>query len=86
MNKKQILWGILFALGLVLAASYSIDARGFHSGIYGIFGCICMLGAYVGMNWTKLQAKDRHTQRILYVLSGILVLIIILDIAEMLLS
>ena len=50
MNKKQLLWGLLFAIGLFMAASYTIDNRGFHSGIYGIIGCALILIAYAGMN------------------------------------
>lgn len=86
MNKKQILWGLLFAIGLFMAASYSIDNRGFHSGIYGIVGCIFILAAYTGMNWEKLQAKDTHTRKILLILGIILGILIILDIAEMILG
>lgn len=86
MNKKQVLWALLFAVGLFLAASYSIDNRGFHSGIYGILGCALILGSYAGMNWTKLREKDQRTRRVLYVLGGVLGLIIILDIAEAVLS
>ncbi|MBD5806929.1 hypothetical protein EAI26_04270 [Lactobacillus sp. 0.1XD8-4] len=86
MNKKQVLWGLLFAVGLFLAASYSIDNRGFHSGIYGIIGCGLILSSYAGLNWKKLQNKDQHTRRILLVLSCILALIVVLDIAEIVLS
>ncbi|MBC8744204.1 hypothetical protein H5W18_06215 [Lactobacillus sp. Marseille-P7033] len=86
MNKKQILWGFLFAVGLFMAASYSIDNRGFHSGIYGIIGCILILVAYTGMNWQKLQAHDQHMRKILLLLSSILGIIIILDIAEIILA
>ena len=31
MDKKQLLFGLLFGLGLFFIASYSIDNRGFHS-------------------------------------------------------
>ncbi len=74
MNKKQLLWGLLF------------DNRGFHSGIYGIIGCALILIAYAGMNWEKLQSKDQHTRKILVLLSSILGIIIVLDIAEMILG
>ena len=57
MNKKQLLWGLLFAVGLFMAASYTIDNRGFHSGIYGIIGCALILIAYAGMNWEKTAIK-----------------------------
>ncbi len=72
MNKKQLLWGLLFAVGL--------------SGIYGIIGCALILIAYAGMNWEKLQSKDQHTRKILVLLSSILGIIIVLDIAEMILG
>lgn len=86
MNKKQMLWAGLFAVGLFLTASYSIDNRGFHSGIYGIVGCLMIITAYAGMNWQKLKAKDSSTRKILYILSCVLGLIVILDIAEAILS
>lgn len=69
-----------------MAASYTIDNRGFHSGIYGIIGCALILIAYAGMNWEKLQSKDQHTRKILVLLSSILGIIIVLDIAEMILG
>lgn len=86
MNKKQLLWGFLFAVGLFMVASYTIDNRGFHSGIYGIVGCAFILIAYSGMNWKKLQLKDQHTRKILLLLSSILGIIIVLDIAEWILG
>lgn len=86
MNKKQLIYGFLFALGLFFVASYSIDNRGFHSGIYGIIGSALILGAYIGLNLAKLRAHDHHTRVILGWLSAILVLIIILDIAEAMLA
>lgn len=86
MDKKQFLFGILFALGLFLVASYSIDNRGFHSGIYGIIGSGLIFASYVGLNLAKLKEHDHHTQRILMWLSILLMVIIILDIAEALLA
>lgn len=86
MNKKQLLFGLLFGLGLFFTASYSIDNRGFHSGIYGVIGCLLMLSAYCGFNWDKLKAHDHHTRLILGWITGIAILIVILDIAEAVLA
>ncbi|HJE26303.1 hypothetical protein [Limosilactobacillus pontis] len=86
MNKKQLLFGLLFGLGLFFTASYSIDNRGFHSGIYGVIGCLLMLSAYCGFNWDKLKAHDHHTWLILGWVTGITILIVILDIAEAVLA
>ena len=86
MNKKQLLFGLLFGLGLFFTASYSIDNRGFHSGIYGVIGCLLMLSAYCGFNWDKLKAHDHHTRLILGWIIGITILIVILDIAEAVLA
>ena len=52
---------------------------------YGIIGCALILIAYAGMNWEKLQSKDQHTGKILLLLSSILGIIIVLDIAEIIL-
>lgn len=86
MERKQLLYGLLFALGLFFTASYSIDNRGFHSGIYGIIGCLLMVAAYCGFNWDKLKAHDHHARVILDWLVGITTFIIILDIAEAILA
>ena len=86
MNKKQLLFGLLFGLGLFFTASYSIDNRGFHSGIYGVIGCLLMLSAYCGFNLDKLKAHDDHTRLILGWITGITILIVILDIAEAVLA
>ena len=86
MDKKQLLFGLLFGLGLFFTASYSIDNRGFHSGIYGVIGCLLMLSAYCGFNWAKLKAHDHHTRVILGWLAAMLAVIVILDIAEAVLA
>lgn len=86
MDKKQFGYGFLFALGLFFVASYSIDNRGFHSGIYGIIGCLLILGSYVGLNLAKIKARDHHTLVVMGWLTGVLILIIVLDILEVLLG
>lgn len=59
---------------------------GFHSGIYGIIGCLLMVAAYCGFNWDKLKVHDHHARVILGWLVGITTFIIILDIAEAILA
>ena len=86
MDKKQLLFGLLFALGLFFTASSSIDNRGFHSGVYGVIGCLLMLVAYCGFNWVKLKAHDHHTWVIMGWLAAILAVIVVLDIAEAILA
>lgn len=86
MNNKQIIYGLAFTVGLFLAASYSIDDRGFHSGVYGIIGCILILASYTGWNWKKLRVAGSQARKIFYLLSAVLVLIIILDVMEMVLA
>lgn len=82
MFKRQVLIGIVFVLGLFLTAGYTIDNRGFHSGIYGILGCGLLMAAYLGAFWPKIKAGDRHARRLTYWLVALLGLMIILDIAE----
>lgn len=82
MKKKQLLYGLLFALGLLFVASYSIDNRGFHSGAFGVIGSLLMLGSYIGFNYQQIKAHDHHTLVILGWVIGIIVILIILDIAE----
>lgn len=86
MNKKQIICGITFTLGLFFVAGYSIDSHGFHSGIYGIVGCALLLVSYLGFFWAKIRTGDQHSRRLLYLLAGLLLLIIILDVIEVILS
>lgn len=86
MNKKQIIYGLLFTVGLFLAASYSIDDRGFHSGVYGIIGCILILVSYAGWNWEKLHVAGSPARKILYLLGVVLALIVVLDIIEIILA
>lgn len=86
MKVRQTLFGIIFALGLFFTASYSIDNHGFHSGLYGIVGCVMILTSYIGFNWPKVRSGDRHVRHLLWGLIALLVLIIVLDIAEATLS
>ena len=82
MSKRQILIGGAFAIGLFLMAGYTIDNRGFHSGIYGILGSILLVIAYLGAFWPQIKAA----RRLACWLAALLGLIIILDIAEALLA
>lgn len=86
MSKRQILIGGAFAIGLFLMAGYTIDNRGFHSGIYGILGSILLVIAYLGAFWPQIKAGDHHARRLACWLAALLGLIIILDIAEALLA
>lgn len=86
MKIKETLLGLAFALGLVFAAGYSIDNRGFHSGLSGIVGCMLILVAYVGFNWQKIKAGNPHTRHLLWGLGSLLAFIIALDILEVVLT
>lgn len=86
MNKKQLFSGLLFAIGLFMAASFSIDERGFHSGVYGIIGCVLILVSYTGWNWENIHVAGSRARKILYLLSAVLVLIVVLDIVEIILA
>lgn len=86
MKKRQFLLGLAFALGLFFVAGYSIDNHGFHSSIFGIIGCILLVTSYVGFFWPKIKAGDQHTRHLTWVLTGLILLIIVLDIAEAILA
>lgn len=86
MKRKQFLLGLAFALGLFFVAGYSIDSHGFHSGIYGIIGCILLLGSYYGFSWSKIKSGDKHSRHLACLLACLLALIIILDIIEAVLA
>ena len=86
MPERQILSGVAFALGLFLVAGYTIDNRGFHSGIYGILGSLLLMAAYLGTFWPQIKAGDRHARRLACLLAVLLALIIILNIAEAVLA
>lgn len=86
MNKKQLIFGVLFAVGLFMAASFSIDEHGFHSGVYGIVGCVLILVSYAGWNWKNLHVPGSQARKILYLLSAVLALIVVLDVMEIILA
>lgn len=86
MKKKQFLLGLAFALGLFFVAGYSIDSHGFHSSIFGIIGCLLLVTSYVGSFWPKIKAGDQHVRHLTWLLTGLVILIIILDVAEAILA
>lgn len=86
MKRIQFVWGLAFAIGLFFVAGYSIDNHGFHSGIYGLVGSALLLGSYVGLSWSKIKAGDRHTRRLVWLLGGLLLLMLLLDIADAVLA
>ncbi|MDO4902665.1 MAG: hypothetical protein Q3959_00215 [Limosilactobacillus sp.] len=83
MDKKQLSLGSAFAIGLFMVAGFSIDSHGFHSGIYGIIGCVLLLGSYLGLYWDKIKSGDLRIKRLSYLLGGLLLLVVILDVIEM---
>lgn len=86
MKKKQFLLGLAFAFGLFFVAGYSIDNRGFHSSIFGIIGCLLLVTSYIGFFWPKIKAGDKHARHLTWLLTGLVLLIIALDIAEAMLA
>lgn len=86
MKNKQFLFGLAFAVGLFLVAGYSIDNRGFHSGISGLIGCGLLLVAYLGFFGSKIKSGDQHARRLAWLLASLLALVLVLDIVEALLA
>lgn len=86
MKNKQLLFGLAFALGLFFVAGYSIDSRGFHSGIFGLIGCILLVSAYLGLFWPQIKSGDRHARHLSAGLAVLVALVVILDIVEAILS
>lgn len=86
MKNKQLLFGLAFALGLFFVAGFSIDSHGFHSGLFGLIGCGLLVAAYLGLFWPQIKNGDRHARRLTWLLAGLLILIVGLDIAEAVLA
>lgn len=86
MNKRNIAFGLLFAVGLFLMGGFSLDRLGFHSDLIGILGTLMLIGAYLGFNWAKLKSGDHQTRVVTTWVISLLIIIIILNIIEAVLS
>lgn len=82
MNLRKLNSPLLLVVGLFLVASFSIQHASFHSGLMGILGCACLLGALVTSRWAALRAGDRQTKRVTVLVAVLLGLIVILNIVE----
>lgn len=80
-NRKAIV-AIMALLGILLMASFSIQSEWFHSGILGILGSGCVIGAYLILNWEKWQAKDRRVRSVTYTLLALCLVLILLRFGE----
>lgn len=86
MEKRNIIFGLLFAVGLFLMGGFSLDQLGFHSDLIGLLGTFLLIGAYVGFNWSKLKSGDHRTRVVTIWVAVLLLIMIILDIIEAVLS
>lgn len=86
MRNKNIIFGLLFAIGLFLMGGFSLDRLGFHSDIIGICGTLLLIAAYLGFNWTKLKNGDHRTRVVTIWVISLLILIIVLNILEAILA
>lgn len=82
MNRKNITFGLLFAVGLFLMSSFTLDRHGFHSDLIGILGTIFLITAYLGFNWAKLKSGDHKTKVVTTWVISLLILMIILNIVQ----
>lgn len=86
LKNKNYLFGLAFALGLFLMAGFTVDQRSFNSSLLGIIGSFLIVGAYLGFNWDKIKNGDHRTRVIAIWISSLLLLVIILNIVELVLS
>ena len=85
-RKRNIVLGLLFAVGLFLMGGFSLDQLGFHSDLIGILGTFLLIGSYIGFNWSKLKSGDHKTRVVTTWVIILLLLIVILNVIETVLS
>ena len=85
MGYKKLASPVLLVVGPFLVASFSIKHASFHSGMMGIIGCACLLGALLTSHWSALQAGDVKTKRAVTLVAALLGLIVVLNIIELIL-
>lgn len=83
MNKLSHWWPLTFVIGLFLAASFSLDQAGFHSGLLGIIGCVLMIISLGMWKWPELKRGDRGSKRLMIIMLVLLVIVVILNLLEL---
>lgn len=81
-KKRNIVFGLLFAISLFLIGGFSLDRFGFHSDLIGIVGTLLLIVAYLGLNWAKLKSGDHRIRVATTWIIGLLIIVIILNIIE----
>ena len=85
-DRRTLLSGLAFVLGLVFLASFTIQHNYFYSGICGIIGCLAIVGGFIGLHWDKIQSGDRHMKRTVRLLLALCLVLIILNVIAKLLG
>lgn len=86
MDRKSIVWSLVFVLGFCLVASFTIQHNHFTSGICGLLGCGLLVSGYVGLHWQQYQDGDEHTRRAVKLLTGLCLLLLTLNIISWILG
>lgn len=86
MKNKQRIWFSLGVLGIFLMSSFTIKHNHFVSGIGGVMGCFCLIITFIGYQWPQLKAGDPKAKQVTLLLSGLVSLLIILEIVQFVLN
>ncbi|WP_295729568.1 hypothetical protein [uncultured Limosilactobacillus sp.] len=86
MDKRTLMSAVIFVIGLVFLASFSIQHDRFFSGICGIIGCFGIVAGFIGLHWEKIQNGDRRLKRTIRLLLVLCLILIILNIIAKLLG
>ena len=86
LKHRQWLWAALGADGIFLISSFSIRHQHFVSDLGGFLGCVLLVGAYLGFNWTKIKSHDRKTIASVRLILVLVIVLIGLEVVQSLLG
>ncbi len=86
LKHRQWLWAALGAVGIFLISSFSIRHQHFVSDLGGFLGCVLLVGAYLGFNWSKIKSHDRKTIASVRLILILVIVLIGLEVVQSLLG
>ena len=82
-KNRQWLWAAMGAIGIFLI---SIRHQHFVSDLGGFLGCLLLVGAYLGFNWSKIKQHDVKTIASMKLILVLVAILIVLEAVQQLLG